>query len=114
MGKRMEKKVFQVNSRDNVAVALTEVAKGTVVPVIGESAMKCIEAIADIPVGHKIAVREIADGEPIVKYGVVIGHAIREIHKGSWVHLEEMASNYDERSSHLDAVTGAPTDMNYT
>ncbi|MBO5598118.1 MAG: UxaA family hydrolase [Oribacterium sp.] len=109
----MNEKVFQVNLQDNVAVALTALEAGSTVPLIGDTEQKEITAVTDIPVGHKIALRDISDGEDIVKYGVVIGHAIKNIPKGSWVHLEEMASNYDERSSHLDAVTGAPKDMSY-
>ncbi len=109
----MNDKVFQVNALDNVAVALTELVKGSTVPVIGDTDLTEITPITDVPKGHKIALRDIENGEDIVKYGVVIGHAVKMVPKGSWVHLEEMASNYDERSSHLDAVTGAPKDMSY-
>ena len=66
-----------------------------------------------MPVGHKIALRDIAQGEMIVKYGVVIGRATQDIPAGSWVHLHVMHSNYDERSSHLDVNTGAPKDTRY-
>ena len=69
--------------------------------------------MTEIPVGHKIALRDIAADERIVKYGVVIGKATKDIPAGSWVHLHVMCSIYDERSSHLDAVTGAPKDTRY-
>lgn len=49
----------------------------------------------------------------IVKYGVVIGRATKDIPMGSWVHLHVMRSNYDERSSHLNVNTGAPEDTRY-
>ena len=45
--------------------------------------------------------------------GVVIGRATADIPAGSWVHLHVMCSNYDDRSSHLDVVTGAPKDIRY-
>ena len=53
------------------------------------------------------------DREMIVKYGVVIGRATKDIPMGSWVHLHVMRSNYDERSSHLNVNTGAPEDTRY-
>ena len=68
---------------------------------------------AEIPVGHKIARRNIARGEKIIKYGVPIGCAVRDIPAGTWVHLQNMRSLYDERSSHLDVNTGAPKDTKY-
>ena len=50
---------------------------------------------------------------PIVKYGVPIGTATVNIAAGSWVHLHCMRSNYDERSAHLDLMTGVPVDSEY-
>ena len=70
-------------------------------------------AAQEIPVGHKLALCDIAEGEMIVKYGVVIGRATKPIPAGSWVHLHVMRSNYDERSSHLNVHTGAPEDTRY-
>ena len=72
-----------------------------------------IEAVEAVPLGHKIALKEIAAGESVVKYGVVIGRSTKKISKGTWVHLHVMESIYDERSSHLDPVTGAPKDTRY-
>lgn len=109
----MEYRVFQIDAKDNVATALTEIPKGEKAEIIGESSARDIVAQDAIPVGHKIALRNIQKDEPIWKYGVVIGSASACIGQGSWVHLHVMHSNYDERSSHLDAVTGAPKDTKY-
>lgn len=109
----MDYRVFQIDEKDNVATALTEIPKDAMAEVIGEAAVHEINAVDAIPVGHKIALRDIQKGEPIVKYGVVIGSASADIGRGTWVHLRVMHSNYDERSSHLDAVTGAPKDTKY-
>ena len=49
----------------------------------------------------------------LLKYGVVIGRATKDIPRGTWVHLHCMRSLVDERSSHLDTVTGAPNDISY-
>ncbi len=103
---------FQIDFSDNVATALELICPGTVT-LRGDAGMPEIEAVTEVPMGHKIALRDISEGENIVKYGVVIGRATHAIAKGSWVHLHNICSIYDERSSHLDAVTGAPKDTCY-
>ncbi|MFR6327672.1 MAG: UxaA family hydrolase [Eisenbergiella sp.] len=65
------------------------------------------------PKGHKIALKKIRQGELILKYGVPIGCAIRDIPPGTFVHLHCIRSLYHERSSHLDPATGAPLDTRY-
>ena len=103
---------FQIDLRDNVAKALEALCEGAV-RLLGDAKTQEIQAVTDVPVGHKIALRDIAAGEMIVKYGVTIGRATADIAAGSWVHLHVMCSNYDDRSSHLDVVTGAPKDIKY-
>ena len=103
---------FQIDFSDNVATAL-DVLKPGMVTLRGDAGEPEIEAVTEVPMGHKIALRDICAGEDIVKYGVVIGRATEAIPKGSWVHLHNIRSVYDERSSHLDAVTGAPKDTRY-
>jgi galactarate dehydratase len=39
-----------------------------------------------VPEAHKVALVDLAKGESILRYGVVIGYANREIKRGSWVH----------------------------
>jgi galactarate dehydratase len=39
-----------------------------------------------VPQGHKIALRDLKEGEPVVRYDVTIGYALRDIAAGSWVH----------------------------
>ena len=107
-----EQSAFQIKPEDNVATALQALEPGPV-QLLGDSTAPFLEAVTEVPMGHKIALRDIASGEPIVKYGVVIGRSTKEIKKGSWVHLHVMESIYDERSSHLDAVTGTPKDTKY-
>ena len=109
----MNERVFQVNLKDNVATALEEIESGMTVPVIGDARIHEIHVLDPIPKGHKVAVSDIKKDENIVKYGIVIGRATKDIKKGTWVHLNAMRSNYDERSSHLDPKTGAPLDTKY-
>lgn len=110
----MEEKqtAFQIERADNVATALTALTPGGVT-LLGDAAAPEIQAVTEVPVGHKIALRDIRDGEDIIKYGVVIGRATADIPAGSWIHLHVMRSVYDQRSSHLDVNTGAPKDTQY-
>jgi altronate hydrolase/altronate dehydratase small subunit len=57
-----------------------------------------------------VALKDIDAGDPVVKFGIPIGHATRPIQKGEWVHLHNCASNFDEKSQTLDLQTGAPTE----
>ncbi len=44
-----------------------------------------------IPFGHKVALRGIPRGQPVRKYGVVIGHATANISSGDHVHVHNLA-----------------------
>lgn len=76
---------IHIHPKDNVAVALKEIPAGSV--------FQGITAAEAIPQGHKMALREIAAEEPIVKYGFPIGHATQAIAPGSWVHTHNMKTN---------------------
>ncbi len=96
---------FQIESIDNVATALTDLAPGTV-KLTGDAPAPELPALEPIPRGHKLATRDIAAGGDIVKYGVPIGRATRDIARGAWVHLHCMKSKHDEASDDIDPVTG--------
>lgn len=81
--------IVQINPEDNVVVAIRPVAEGTSV----ETSVGTITALEDIPQGHKIAIRPIAKDEGVVKYGYPIGHAVKDIAVGSWVHTHNMQTN---------------------
>ena len=49
-----------------------------------------IEAMEDIPLGHKLALNEIENGETVVKYGHDIGRTTAEIPKGRHVHVHNL------------------------
>ncbi|MBR6744624.1 MAG: altronate dehydratase [Clostridia bacterium] len=56
----------------------------------------CLEGNATVPAGHKYALRPIAEGEAVVKYGEIIGRATRPITEGEWVHTHNLRSHLDE------------------
>ena len=45
----------------------------------------------DIPTGHKVALTDIPEGGKIIRYGQVIGYAVRQILPGEWVHESKMS-----------------------
>ncbi|BCU66947.1 dehydratase [Sulfolobales archaeon HS-7] len=51
-----------------------------------------IKAINDIPLGHKIALRKIGEGNDVKKYGRSIGVATKEISLGEHVHVHNIKS----------------------
>jgi altronate dehydratase small subunit len=99
---------FQVHASDNVATLLSDAAKGSDVAVVGAAKRPKLTARESIRMGHKIALRPIAEGEAVRKFGVLIGIAMRRIEPGEWVHLHNCRSQLDERSGSFDLQTGAP------
>lgn len=104
---------FQIHPADNVATLLADVADSAEVRITGEGRGASVTATNPIRSGHKIALRPIADGEAILKYGFPIGRATRAIFAGEWVHLHNCASNFDAKSSSLDLVSGARPETRY-
>ncbi len=49
-----------------------------------------IESEHDIPIGHKLALVDIASGDTVVKYGHDIGRAIAPIQRGEHVHVHNL------------------------
>jgi altronate dehydratase len=99
---------FQIHAADNVATLMDDAAPG-LVGIIGATCGD-LNATETVPRGHKLALRDIAAGAAVLKFGVRIGHATQTIPRGAWVRLHNLASDLDERSSTLDRHSGAPTD----
>ncbi|MCG8510043.1 MAG: UxaA family hydrolase [Rhodospirillales bacterium] len=47
-----------------------------------------VKALDTIPLGHKVALADIKDGDTIVKYDADIGKAVADIAKGGHVHVQ--------------------------
>lgn len=71
---------------DDVAVARIPLESGTELVLDNGG----VRLRADVPAGHKIALREIGVGRPIHKYGQVIGYATAAIGPGDWVHSHNL------------------------
>src|SRR5215831_4663414 len=75
----MNRKVLQLNSQDNVLVALQNLAQGDSIAF----ADRTYSLASAIPAKHKFAIRDLAAGDPILMYGVVVGKAVEPIGKGN-------------------------------
>lgn len=71
----MKDKVI-INDKDNVGINL-----------VGDD---------KIPAGHKFALRDIKQGDYVIKYGEIIGCATQDIKCGEWVHTHNVKSHLDE------------------
>ena len=84
---------LMIHPTDNVAVVTEAVRTGE--DVLYEDAnggQVCLKAAGDVPVYHKIALRDIAPGEKVLKYGKTIGVATAPIAKGEHVHCHNIES----------------------
>ena len=104
---------FQIHATDNVATLLEDIEAGAEVQVRGESAPLSLRVIDAIKTGHKIALRPMTAGTPIVRYGFPIGEATQSIAQGAWVHLHNCRSFYDALSSELDLDSGSRKETRY-
>jgi altronate dehydratase len=74
-----------------------------------------IRLSSDVPAGHKIALRDVAEGQPVLKYGQIIGFANRPIRAGDHVHVHNLAAKEFAREGRISpqaqtraALTPAP------
>lgn len=80
------RKCLKISAQDSVAVALAALSKGETVDVEGEP----VTLVTDVPAGHKFALKAIAEGEAVVKYGYPIGQAKCDIAVGEHVHVHNL------------------------
>jgi altronate hydrolase len=84
------KNYIQLNTKDNVVVALKDLKAGETI----EFHKQKILLINDISFGHKLAIQEIAAGDKVLKYGLSIGSATRNIVAGEHVHIQNLQTDY--------------------
>ncbi len=82
-------RTLRLNARDNIIVAVDPVTPGC--------AVDGVTATARIQRGHKMAVQAIAKGQPILKFGQIIGFASEDIAPGSHVHTQNCSFAEFER-----------------
>ena len=81
-------KLFKINDKDNVAVALEKLKKGEIID--------NIKLLDDIPFGHKVLLNDLKSGENIIKYGNPIGHLTIDCKKGEHIHEHNLKTNLSD------------------
>ena len=80
---------LKINPADSVVVCLQPKKKGEIIETDG----KKIIINQDTPAGHKILIKDVKQGEDIIKYGYPIGHAREDLKAGDWVNENNLKTN---------------------
>ncbi|HTJ52431.1 MAG TPA: altronate dehydratase family protein [Cyclobacteriaceae bacterium] len=97
----MKKRIVRIHPKDNVIVALTDLAKGEVLQLENETI-----TLADaVQAKHKFAAEHFAPGAEIFMYGVLVGKAQNDIPKGGVIttfNVKHAASNFKTGARHTE------------
>jgi altronate hydrolase len=80
---------LKINPADSVVVCLVEKKKGDIISIDGQD----IVLNQDTPAGHKVLIKDVRQGENIIKYGYPIGHALTDMKAGDWVNENNLKTN---------------------
>ena len=78
---------------DSVAVVVTEGVKAgqqLTALILDENRTITVPCVADIPLGHKVAMKDMAVGDTVIKYGVDIGKVVVAIKTGEHSHVHNI------------------------
>jgi altronate hydrolase len=83
--------VIRLNPADDVVIARVDIAAGT------ELIKEGVRVAVNVPAGHKIATRDVAEGKPVRRYNQIIGYATKPIRAGEHVHVHNLGMANFER-----------------
>ncbi|HET8744461.1 MAG TPA: altronate dehydratase family protein [Ramlibacter sp.] len=83
---------LRLHPEDDVAIATRDLEAGAQVPGLQGATLR-----TPLPSGHKVAVRDVAQGQPVRRYGQIIGFATQAIQPGEHVHTHNLAMGAFER-----------------
>jgi len=89
---RNKTRVMVIHEKDNVAIALKPLNAGNKVTVKVQGRIGKIQLLSDIPMGHKFALKDMEEGEVVIKYGEPIGQSTTKILRGEHIHIHNMVS----------------------
>ncbi|QTH45691.1 altronate dehydratase [Cohnella sp. LGH] len=78
---------LRVSERDQVVIALRAMAAGETIVLEDGTQLTLTE---DVPAGHKILTRPVAEGDDVLKFGYSIGKAKADLRPGAWVHTHNL------------------------
>ena len=100
-------RAIRLHPDDNVIVALADIAAGEALEDLG------VTAAGAVPRGHKIAVRPIAAGQKVIRYGQIIGAATEAIAAGAHVHTQNLGMG-DHAQDYAFAAAARPLQLPVT
>jgi altronate dehydratase small subunit len=92
---KLKSKFVVADPKDNVATAREEINSGLI---LSDDNGDNVIIHENIPFGHKIALKNISKGSPIIKYGQRIGIAVKDIASGDLVHVHNLAGERGKSS----------------
>ncbi len=80
------------DKRDTVAVAVVDVSAGQALAgrALDTNEQLSAKANMDIPLGHKLALRDLSVGDTVIKYGCDIGRVVAPVRAGDHVHVHNV------------------------
>src|SRR5256885_16984653 len=93
----MPRPVLQLDPRDNVLIALVDLKSGEAI----DFSSQIHTLTTNVPAKHKFAMRNLAVGDDIVMYGVLVGRAVRPIAAGEVLttgNIHHQAADFREQS----------------
>ena len=77
---------------DSVGVVVEGVKAGTTLTglILDEDRTISLSCVQDIPIGHKVALKDMATGDTVIKYGVDIGKVVKPIRTGEHAHVHNI------------------------
>ena len=96
----LEQVAIRLQPQDDVAIAKENLQPGTIL-LVNQGAQALRIAVAGfIPTGHKVALRMLAAGQPVRRYGQIIGFASQDIQPGQHIHthnldIQDFSRDYD-------------------
>lgn len=82
-----------IDEKDTVAVAIEQIEKGNDVSYKVNENVVAFKALDDIQIYHKIAIKDLKKGEPVIKYGEHIGLAAEDVRIGNHIHTHNVENH---------------------
>ena len=100
----MERLCIKIHEKDNVAIAIRDLPKGTEI-------MDGVVTAEEIPQAHKIALQDIPEGGEVVRYGVVLGTMKYDMPKGGWINETNLVMAPAPDLDSMEFATNIVTDL---
>ena len=98
----MRTPVLKLDVRDNVLIALADLRQGQQIAFDGDT----YDLAADVPAKHKFATADLAAGDKVIMYGVLVGEAMKPIRRGAALtalNLHHQAAAFHEQTRKIEA-----------